>query len=587
MNAPDTILAKVPEIEPMPNLCYWSVCFAHLQRDDPKFFGFSEYLAAVALMALAWTIADARYKFRIATAPIPLETVTFSVVGGVGLLTLLTDWWRAEQWLVPVGRLISPAGWQALLGLVFLANFVVWVYFAFIKPPIYGRLNAFRFTRELYRVVLQGSPEQLPVIADELARSAGALVRHSWQIEELGLAEEMSPVEGKKPSRRFLVRQCAYEALLLIADKKFCRQAVMASPVIALALFSELRDQKRYRVPLGTFARNFTAAAIANKDSFAYHEVEGYETGIVGYAKPITTALYGEYVAIQSLDEVFDVHYEEQWQWDAMQWKAYCRLLLVTARDYFASGNLWEYPPVFGRAFDDIENSVMNLRKLNGATTDAWKHDEVRKLNVAVKFVLEFIKLMDGHVDARHVTLRRREEDYGKDVCDLVADLMFELIVHASLIQEPRDLCWSVQHNDVWSNFFEGRYPKGTAADIVSFKLKRQLLNEVTRMDKFANYKSTRVLGMLLNVMGLKQHRTERNTGVQGLHRAVLSWTVRNYARLAEESPHVMETVLFAGLTYDPHGPSLIYTRERFLDREVVPVVLKLKRVVEEAEPAK
>ncbi|WP_172408652.1 hypothetical protein [Burkholderia pseudomallei] len=48
-----------------------------------------------------------------------------------------------------------------------------------------------------------------------------------------------------------------------------------------------------------------------------------------------------------------------------------------------------------------------------------------------------------------------------------------------------------------------------------------------------------------------------------------------------------METVLFAGLTYDPHGPSLIYTRERFLDREVVPVVLKLKRVVEEAEPAK
>ncbi|WP_197688027.1 hypothetical protein [Burkholderia pseudomallei] len=530
MNAPDTILAKVPEIEPMPNLCYWSVCFAHLQRDDPKFFGFSEYLAAVALMALAWTIADARYKFRIATAPIPLETVTFSVVGGVGLLTLLTDWWRAEQWLVPVGRLISPAGWQALLGLVFLANFVVWVYFAFIKPPIYGRLNAFRFTRELYRVVLQGSPEQLPVIADELARSAGALVRHSWQIEELGLAEAMSPVEGKKPSRRFLVRQCAYEALLLIADKKFCRQAVMASPVIALALFSELRDQKRYRVPLGTFARNFTAAAIANKDSFAYHEVEGYETGIVGYAKPITTALYGEYVAIQSLDEVFDVHYEEQWQWDAMQWKAYCRLLLVTARDYFASGNLWEYPPVFGRAFDDIENSVMNLRKLNGATTDAWKHDEVRKLNVAVKFVLEFIKLMDGHVDARHVTLRRREEDYGKDVCDLVADLMFELIVHASLIQEPRDLCWSVQHNDVWSNFFEGRYPKGTAADIVSFKLKRQLLNEVTRMDKFANYKSTRVLGMLLNVMGLKQHRTERNTGVQGLHRAVLSWTVSGAA---------------------------------------------------------
>ncbi|MBR8188701.1 hypothetical protein [Burkholderia vietnamiensis] len=580
-------MAKVPEIEQMPSLCYWSVCFTHLQKEDPKFFGFSEYLAAVALMALAWTIADARYKFRIATAPIPLEAVTFSVVGGVGLLTLLTDWWRAEQWVVPIGRVISPAGWQALLGLLFLANFVVWVYFAFIKPPIYGRLNASRFARELYRIVLQGSPEQLPVIADELVRSASALVRHSWQTDELEFAKMTSPEEGKKPSRRFLVRQCAYEVLLLIADKKFCRHAVMSSPVIALVLFSELRDQKRYRVPLGTFARNFTAAAIANKDSFAYHEVEGYETGIVGYAKPITTALYGEYVAIQELGDVFDVHFEEQWQWDATQWNAYCRLLLVTARDYFKSGNVGQYPPVFGRAFNDIENSVMNLGRLNGASTDAWKDDEVRKLNVAVDFVLAFIKLMDGHVDTRHVTLRRRDGDYRKDVCDLVADLMFELIFHASLIQKPRDLCWSVQHNDVWSKFFEGRYPKGTAAEIVSFKLKRQLLREVTRMDKFANFKSTRVLGMLLNVMGLKQHSSERNTGVQGLHRAVLSWTVRNYVRLVEEAPHVMETVLFAGLAYDPEGPSLVFTRERFLDREVVPVVLKLKRVAEDAELAK
>lgn len=571
----------------MPSLCYWSVCFVHLQKDDPKFFGFAEYLAAVALMALAWTIADERYKFRVATAPIPLETVTFSVVGGVGLLTLLTDWWRAEQWVVPIGRVISPAGWQALLGFLFLANFVVWVYFAFIKPPIYGRLNAFRFTRELYRAVLRGSSEQLPVIADELARSAHALVRHSWQREEDALAKEMSPEEGKKASRCFLARQCAYEALLLIADKRFCRQAVISAPIIALALFSELRDQKRYRVPLGTFARNFTAAAVENRDSFAYHEVEGYDTGIIGYAKPITTALYGDYAAVQSLGEVFDIHYEEQRQWDASQWKAYCRLLLVTARDFFKSDNAWQYPPVFGRAFDDIEHSVMNLGKLNGASTEAWQHDDVKKLNVAVDFVLEFIKLMDGHVDRRHVTLRRGEYDYGKDVCDLVADLMFELIVSASRIQKPRELCWFVQHNDVWSKFFEARYPKGTAADIVSFKLKRQLLKEVTRMGKFPNYKSTRVLGMLLNVMGLKRNRMDHNKGTQALHRAVLSWTVRNYDRLVEDSPTVMETVLFDGLTFDPQGPRLVYTREPLLDRKVVPVVLELNRNVKYAEAAK
>src|SRR5690349_19670006 len=105
--------------------CYWTICFVPLAVSDPKFFGFAEYLAAVALMALAWTLADVRYKFRVATAPIPLQNTTYTVVGAVGLLTLLTDWWRAEQWLVPRGHLMTPASWQALLGFAFLANFMV------------------------------------------------------------------------------------------------------------------------------------------------------------------------------------------------------------------------------------------------------------------------------------------------------------------------------------------------------------------------------------------------------------------------------------------------------------------------------
>lgn len=66
---------------------------------EQEFFGFSEFLAGLALMGLAWTIADVRYRFRVRTAPIPLLGITFSVVAAVGVLTLLTDLWRAEQWL--------------------------------------------------------------------------------------------------------------------------------------------------------------------------------------------------------------------------------------------------------------------------------------------------------------------------------------------------------------------------------------------------------------------------------------------------------------------------------------------------------
>ena len=149
--------------------CFLGVCFIPLDGTGQKFFGFSEFLAGLALMVLAWTIADVRYRFRVRTAPIPLLGITFGVVAAVGSLTLLTDLWRAEQWLVPKGNLLTPASWQAFLGGVFLMTFLTWTWFAFIRPPIYGRRNAERFAQTLYRFVLKGSPVELAVIADELA----------------------------------------------------------------------------------------------------------------------------------------------------------------------------------------------------------------------------------------------------------------------------------------------------------------------------------------------------------------------------------------------------------------------------------
>ena len=100
------------------------VCFIPLDTNGPKLFGFSEFLAGLALMVLAWTIADVRYRFRVRTAPLPLQGITFSVVAAVGILTLLTDLWRAEQWLVPQGNVLTPATWQALLGGLFLLTFL-------------------------------------------------------------------------------------------------------------------------------------------------------------------------------------------------------------------------------------------------------------------------------------------------------------------------------------------------------------------------------------------------------------------------------------------------------------------------------
>src|ERR1039457_3957162 len=157
-------------------LCVVRVCFVPLETSAPKFFGFSEFLAGLALMVLAWTIADVRYRFRIRSAPIPLQGFTFATVTAVGVLTLLTDLWRAQGWLVPKVSFFTPASWQALLAGLYLLTFLTWTIFAFIKPATFGKWNAKRYAETLFRVIVKGSPTELAVVADELMRSAKALV---------------------------------------------------------------------------------------------------------------------------------------------------------------------------------------------------------------------------------------------------------------------------------------------------------------------------------------------------------------------------------------------------------------------------
>ena len=222
----------------MPNdHCYWFVCFAPLEANVPQIFGFEEFLTGLALMVLAWTIADLVYRFRIKTAPIPLIEITFGIATVIGVLTLLTDVWRAEQWFVPVGNLLTPATWQAVLGGVFVLTFFTWGWFAVVRPARFGRHNAERYAKALYGAILQGSSSELPVVAQELIRSAKSLIHHSTDVR-VWEAEGRRQREGKAQTP-LRVTEFANDILLLIGHPRFCRAVVEAAPAAAWAVFGE------------------------------------------------------------------------------------------------------------------------------------------------------------------------------------------------------------------------------------------------------------------------------------------------------------------------------------------------------------
>lgn len=91
----------------------YGICFVPIQG-TASLFGFKDFIAALALLLIIYTISDVRYRFRISVAPTPLFKITYILISLIGFGTLVTDIWISEKWLVP-DSLLTTAIWQGIL----------------------------------------------------------------------------------------------------------------------------------------------------------------------------------------------------------------------------------------------------------------------------------------------------------------------------------------------------------------------------------------------------------------------------------------------------------------------------------------
>ncbi|MDB5989457.1 MAG: hypothetical protein JWQ10_860 [Herbaspirillum sp.] len=399
---------------------------------------------------------------------------------------------------------------------------------------------------------------ELAVIADELAYSAKALVQHAT---DRGRAKnyrfERDEEKQKGPPK---VEGYANDLLLLIADKRLCRAIVESSPGTALAVFQAMADMKKHGIQIDTFAKNIVNEALANKDSFLYHEAEGYESGLIGYHKPLSQAMFANHEMVETIGTLLDPDIYGKREWDAAQWKAYCRIVLMTFRSYVKEG-YGGHSLVLYRAKGYIENAASDLYTLNELTS-AWDTDSCRRLRVVVEFIKDAVKILDGKGVPDHVRIRVREK-HGhprETFYDHIASMIFEVIFRASAVRAPRWECWTIQHNSVWGELFNFNHFDGPAGKVVKFKVRRLLYDEIADMTRFPNFKGAKILGFCLNVMGLIVRQGDYDKDSRALQKAVLTWTKKNFVWLHGYNPRVAEECLVDGMTYDAENLRLVRT---------------------------
>jgi hypothetical protein len=515
-------------------------------------FGFPEFLTALALLMLVFSASDARYRFRLAAAALPLRGITFIAILVIGAGTLLIDLWYAEHWPTLSGP-IGQAGLQAILACGFLGMTVIWVLTAFVRPPRFSQWNAKHFYGAVFWRVMQGDAKELAIAAEELAVSMAAIVK---------IAPELAWRGEAAPPKLTKAQDYAHHLLMLVGNRRFCKQVARTSPETAIRLFEAMAKAGKWRLPVRAFVQNLMSEALRDPDSILYDEADEFSSDLVGAAKPFSRALFGNYRLVEGLQGGMASPTDLgliKLDLTAAQYEAYASASLVFVEAFLRETGEGAESYALNSVFDTMKfasSSAYRLSEVNGRLYD---EEETRRVRVAVRFVRRVVNLFKAADIAPVGPAKPAEHGRARDIFDKVADLMLEIVDDVAAVSGPADHTWWLHHNLVWGEFFAtDDAPQWRA---VRRRLVWRLYAHLKEMDTFANYQSAKLLGYCLNVLGVQERgggAARRELG--GFHRCLLRWFAARYLTLRRDYPDVAEACLVGGITFDEENLRLVKT---------------------------
>lgn len=541
--------------------CLIGICIelAPIDASAPKFFGFSEFLTSLALMVLAWTTTDVRYRFRIDCAPVPLKGITFGVVVIVGMLTLLTDLWRAEQWLVLTSIPLTIGSWQALMGGTLLLNFFLWIWFAFIRPATYGKWNAKRFTQALYLHILKDSQEELSIIADEITQSAYNIIQNT--IDEYWILNNKG-TEIKE------IQLHANNILSIISDKRMCRAIANASPITARIIFQAIRKTNKYNNEIFVFTKNIINESINNENSFMYREDNGYESGFFGEQKLISNSIFSNFDLMERMGYFIQPYTPSEHNWKNKQWKTYLRAITIILENYHPEKH-GKHPYSLTTALEDIRSATSGIYKLNSNPDASYRNEDIERTNIVVGFIGHTISILNEKKIPNGISIRVRNKSnpnipvnsIDRSIYDEVAKSMFSIFTDISHVTDPG---WKKITEPIierllmsFNNPTENR-----PEQIIQSKFRRLLYNEISSIisDKRPNQpkRPAHVLNLYLAITGIKPLGFKKNAGHAILQKAILAWLKQNYDWIYKSNREIAELCLGKNTVYDNNQHRII-----------------------------
>lgn len=538
----------------------FGLCWQPADRaEHASVFGFAEFLTIVAIFSVAYNISDHRYKFRIGIAPIPLLTLLFHVTIWSAATLVAISIWFDYSFLIP-SFLNDPRIFEVAVAIVLLTVLLLWLRFAYLKPPLFSRQNGLRFAQQCFQAISGGNPQELAAAAFEIGRSARELVKIARQKQRTRDVDNGGFVT--KPTE---LAALANDVLALAGDKRFCRHVAKQVPWVAEEIFREAGQDYLGEIQVIQFSRNISSELLADPDAAIHHEDEWYSSGLIGHIKPMSVSIFGNSKLVEELADRGGSPLNPSWQqrrkWTAASWETYNRLVLLFLDDRFKKRNNVSVTTALHQIFGIYEHACLDSYRINDMPDNYYEAIEFQKIRKVVDFINGVISLLEKYeIRAEKKPTLRDGRVVRQDIFDELADIAFNLISASASVDTAEFRSWEVQHNSVWSPLMRD-YRDSEVRAIFRARLQRLLWKEICDMERFPNLRGAKVIMVCLNIMGFKMdHDVHKPKEIRALKRSVITWVRKNYSKLREEHPKVAEACLGGSLTYDPVGKIFIKT---------------------------
>lgn len=193
-------------------------------------------------------------------------------------------------------------------------------------------------------------------------------------------------------------------------------------------------------------------------------------------------------------------------KWDAAQCEIYCRVVLISFRNYISQAYRGDSSEL-SWAMGEITIAASDLCTLNERSS-AGDSDVLRRLALVIQFIKDAVRILDQEGVPDHVHIRVRVGDDSLPVLYGYIVTMIDTVISYTLKVSSPKLVRDIQYKSVWTKLFYHSTFNGPAGQVVAFKLRRRLYNQIAgiRIDEMGclrNFRGAKILRFCLNVLAL------------------------------------------------------------------------------------